>query len=70
MCETPDAAVVAISEKWIVADTMAGAKPSDNKIDDDVTPKPMPREPSTNCAKNPTKAIINSFFIVFAPFFQ
>ncbi|EHY91440.1 hypothetical protein SSME_24370 [Staphylococcus saprophyticus subsp. saprophyticus KACC 16562] len=45
-CEVPEAAVVAISEKCIVADAIAGAIPNVSNIDDDEAPKPIPSDPS------------------------
>ena len=47
-CDVPDAAVVAISEKCIVAETIAGATPNVNNIEEDDAPNPMPNEPSIN----------------------
>lgn len=62
-CDVPDAAVVAISEKCTVAETIAGAMPYVNNMDDEEAPNPIPSDPSTSCAKNPANANINNFLI-------
>ena len=62
-CDVPDAAVVAISEKCTVAETIAGAIPYVNNMDDEEAPNPIPSDPSTSCAKNPANANINNFLI-------
>ena len=65
-CDSPDAAVVATSEKCIVAEAIAGAIPNVNSNEDEVAPNPIPRDPSINCAKNPTIANIVNFRICYS----
>lgn len=62
-CDVPAAAVVRISAKWTVADAIAGATPNVSNTDADEAPYPIPREPSTNSAKNPAKANIIILFM-------
>jgi len=66
-CDVPEAAVVAISEKCMVAETIAGATPNVNSIDEEEAPKPIPSEPSINCARKPASANINSLFMRRTP---
>ncbi len=62
-CETPETRVVPISEKCTAADAAGGAMPVASSSDDDVTPYPMPSEPSMIWANRPTKARTISVFM-------
>src|SRR5690606_12168030 len=54
--ETPEARVVPSWAKLTAADAEAGAMPTATSIEVDVTPYPMPREPSTSWATKPNTA--------------
>ncbi len=54
--EMPETSVVPSSEKWIAAEAATGAIPAATSSVADVTPYPMPSEPSTSCATRPTMA--------------
>ena len=45
-----------ISEKWTAAEAAAGPSPPASSSVADVTPYPMPSEPSTSWASSPTRA--------------
>ena len=51
----PETSDVPISEKWTAAEAAAGATPTASSIVEEVTPYPMPREPSMSWASRPTK---------------
>lgn len=56
-CEAPETALVPISARWIVALIAAGESVvSATRKVVAVTPKAMPRLPSTSCPSSPTKA--------------
>ena len=55
-CDTPDATLVPSSARCTDADAIAGLRPAMSSSDVDVTPKPIPSEPSTSWAAKPTTA--------------
>ena len=55
-CETPEARVVPISAAWTAADATAADAPRVSRRVELVKPKPIPSEPSTNCATEPARA--------------
>jgi hypothetical protein len=61
--------VVTTSDKCTDADATAGAIPNVNNKEVELTPYPIPSEPSINWAKNPIKAKTINFFMTF-PFFH
>ena len=53
--EIPEASVVPIWAKCTAADAAAGAIPAATRMVVEVTPYPMPSEPSTSWARSPAK---------------
>ena len=46
----------------------SGATPNVNNIDDEDAPKPIPNDPSINCARKPASAKINNLCMRRTPF--
>ena len=55
-CEAPDARVVPISAIWTAVEATTADAPRVTKRVELVSPKPIPSEPSINCATDPTRA--------------
>ena len=55
-CDRPEVNVVPISARCTLADEAAGLIPLDSRTVLVVTPKAMPRAPSTSCPKSPASA--------------
>ena len=63
--EMPEASVVPSSAVWTTALAWAGPRPaSAMRMVVEVTPKPMPRPPSTSCAASPARAMSRSVVMV------
>jgi len=54
-CEAPETSVVPTSDMCTAAEAAAGITPVVINSVDVVTPYAMPRQPSTSCAKRPTR---------------
>ncbi len=54
-CAAPEASDVPTSARWIAAEATAGAVPTTSRVVVAVTPKAIPREPSTSWARKPAR---------------